>query len=630
MMSKANVISKRVGFAVAFTAALLFFHFRLAAHAHQSPAFDGTTLAGWHAQGSANWSAAGGSIIGSVGNDTAAGWLVLDHPYEDVILRFSFECTDCETGVLFRGAKVGDGVRGIYLSLAGADRGSVYRTTIDSQGRTFDQTLVGVPTGQDGQPLQIEPRVNGWNQVWIFLRGNALGGEFNNNRIREFNLETAKAEEQTPYGQLAFRISGRPGAEARFKDISIEDLTERKSLPVEVTDRPFRERKLTDTFYSEGIAVGDLNRDGVQDVVAGPFYYLGPDYSVAREIYPSKPFNPNTPPYSDSFLNYVYDFNGDGWPDVLKINFQGAFLYLNPHGEDRHWDVYRVVNGISAETTQFVDVDGDGRPELVLSQGQSNTQICQIGYARPDWSDPTKPWAIHAISEVGNWGHHGMGVGDINGDGRMDIVQAKGWWEQPPTGTDGLWKFHPAPFGGGEWTEMNGSWAGGADMFVYDVNGDGLPDVITSLAAHGWGLVWFEQNRDERGDISWKRHVIMGNPSAPDRQEWEETDKSVAFSELHALALADIDGDGLKDVITGKRWWSHGDNYGTPEVQSAAVLYWFRLVRKTGGQVEWIPHRINNSSGVGTQIAAADMKGDGKVSILTSARKGAFIFLNDR
>jgi hypothetical protein len=620
----------QLGTAVLAAAASLFFClFPVSAGNQQTAIFDGATLSGWHTQGFADWQVKDGVIVGSVRKGDS-GWLVLDRPYEDLLLRFSFRCRDCEIGVLFRGVKVNDGLDGTFLSLSGTDAGTVYRAIANSRVSEFERQRVGVPAGQDDQPLEIKAHPDGWNVVWIFVRGDALGGQFNSTRIREFNFAGAAAADRKRYGQLAFRISSRGDEEVCLRDISVQDLTEKSFLRTEVTEEPFRERKLTDLFYSEGIAAGDLNRDGIKDVVAGPFYYLGPDYTEAREIYNPKPFNPNTPPYSDSFLNYVYDFNGDGWPDVLKINFEGAFLYLSPRGENRHWDVYQVVKGIAAETTQFVDIDGDGRPELVMSQGRgAHTQMCQIGYAKPDWSDPTKPWTFYAISEVGNWGHHAMGVGDVNGDGRMDILQSHGWWEQPPGGTSGLWKFHAESFGGGEWTDMEGAWAGGADMFVYDVNGDGLPDVITSLAAHGWGLAWFEQKRNGE-EISWKRHLIMGNPSAPDRQDWEETDKSVAFSELHALALADIDGDGLKDIIVGKRWWSHGDNYGTPDVQSPAVLYWFKLRRKPGGQVEFEPHLVNNNSGVGTQILAVDMNSDGKVDILTAARKGVFIFFNRR
>ena len=453
------------------------------------------------------------------------------------------------------------------------------------------------------------------------MRGSDILGYFNNDRIRDFAFGGAKLGEKNTYGLLALRIGGGSGAEVRIKDVSIRDLTARPALPPEVTDSRFRMRKLTDMFYSEGIAVGDINHDGIEDVASGPFYYLGPDYSVAHEIYDSKPLNPVSPPYPESMLNYVYDFNGDGWPDYLKVGLSAAWLYVNPRGEMRHWDEYKVLD-LQTESTQLVDLDGDGHPEFIMQVGH------QEGYARPDWSDVTKPWTFHPVSEKGDWGGHASGYGDLNGDGRIDILQGSGWWEQPPAGTPGLWKFHPVPFG----ASASISFLRGADLLVYDVNGDGLPDVIGSLEAHGPGLVWWEQKRDGQGDITWNRHMIMGDPaaSADERRNWEETDKSVAFTELHALALADLDGDGLKDIITGKRWWSHGDNYGSKEAQAPPVLYWFRLVRQAGGKVAFEPHLLNNNSGLGVQIVAADVNGDGKPDILAAARKGAFIFFNNR
>jgi FG-GAP-like repeat/Domain of Unknown Function (DUF1080) len=593
-----------------------------------------TNVPGWHTQGLGKWRSEKGEIVGVLPSGAAGpAWLIQDRRYEDFELRFWFQCGQAEAGVLMQAEQNGHGSEGIYVSICGANLGELSHLTLNPDGTEHERSKMGTPRNQDpDEPAHFPWKSDGWNEIELFLRGEMLVISLNGYRARPYILGRANRSGLNHYGHIALGLAAIAGAQFRIKDISTEDLLHRE-LPAQMTGKGFREQRVSDLFYSEGIAVGDLNRDGHLDLVAGPFYYLGPDFKQAREIYPATTFNPNTPPYTDSFLNYVYDFNGDGWPDVLKINFEGAYLYINPQGENRHWEVFKVVDGIASETTQFADIDGDGRPELILSQkssagGQAASDAVQIAYAKPDWSNATKPWKIHPVSEAGVWGGHGLGIGDINGDGRLDIVQASGWWEQPPPGDNGLWKFHAAPFRGEDWTEMQGPWAGGSDMLVYDVNGDGLPDVITSLAAHGWGLAWFEQARDSTGNISWKKHMIMGNPSAPDRADWEETDKSVAFSEIHALALADIDGDGLKDVVAGKRWWSHGDNYSGPDAQAPPVLYWFQLVRKAGGSVEWVPHLISNHSGIGTQILATDLNGDGRPDVLTTARTGTFVFLN--
>jgi hypothetical protein len=616
-------MSKYFGFAVVGTTAMLCLLSFCAfpGSAAQTPAFNGTTLAGWHVLGPAGWRVEKGEIVGSAKAGVAAGWLVLDHAYEDIGLSFSFRCNGCETGVLWRSAQAGAGTEGTYLSLAGSDAGTVYRVALDSQGAETSRKSLGAPLGQTNQPVQFTLNPNGWNEVSLYVSGDQLMGYFNDNRIRAFAFGGAKLGEKSRYGQMALRIAGGAGAEVRIKNISIENLAARSPLPVEITEKGFRQRKLTDMFYSEGIAVGDLNRDGIQDVVSGPFYYLGPDFKVAYEIYHSATYNPNSGPYPDSMLNYVYDFNGDGWPDYLRVGLKDACLFINPRGETRYWDQY-LVTELQTEATQLGDVDGDGRPELVLAKGG------QIGYAKPDSSDVTKPWTFHPVSEKGNWGAHAIGYGDVNGDGRVDILQGSGWWEQPPAGTPGFWKFHAVPFG----LSATIPFLRGADLLVYDVNGDKLPDVIGSLEAHGPGLVWWEQKRDSQGNITWNLHTIMGDLAATPEQRasWEETDKSVAVTELHALALADVDGDGLQDIITGKRWWSHGDNYGGKDTQSPPVLYWFRLVRRPGGKVAFEPHLLNNNSGLGVQIMATDVNGDGKPDILAAARKGVFVFFNQR
>jgi hypothetical protein len=240
-----------------------------------------------------------------------------------------------------------------------------------------------------------------------------------------------------------------------------------------------------------------------------------------------------------------------------------------------------------------------------------------LRYAKPDPANPTAPWIVHTISEKGVATAHGLGVGDINGDGRPDIVAANGWWEQPPAGSkQELWTYHPVAFG--RWTRAQ---PGGSVMAVYDVNGDGLNDVVTSLQAHGVGLAWYEQKRDASGNISFVQHMIMDDFSTKNAG-------GVTFSEPHGATVADVDGDGVPDFIVGKRYWSHLDDSYDQDAYGPPVLYWYRTVRnpKAPGGAEFVPELIHNRSGAGSDVLAIDLNGDGAVDIVTSTNRGTFIF----
>lgn len=373
----------------------------------------------------------------------------------------------------------------------------------------------------------------------------------------------------------------------------------------------FKKYKLSDLFYSEGATYGDFNKDGKQDFAAGPFWYEGPDFQKKHEYYKGAPVDPKG--YSANFFAYAHDFNKDGWADILILGFPGqeSAWYENPKGKDGEWKRYVVAKVTDNESPAFADLTGDGKPELVFhTRGQ-------LGWAEPDESDPTKEWTFHKASPRDDRFHrftHGLGFGDVNGDGKKDFLEARGWWQQPKSlDGDPDWTFHPQEF----FTKGFGD--GGAQMFAYDVDGDGDNDVITSLQAHGCGLAWFEQTK-EGGDIKFKRHLILSDKPG-------EKINGVQFAQLHAVELYDMDGDGLKDIVTGKRYWAHGPT-GDIDPAHPPVVYWFRLTRD-GGQVKWTPHLIDNDSGVGTQVTVGDLNGDGKGDVVVGNKRGQFVLIQE-
>src|SRR5262245_30360533 len=368
----------------------------------------------------------------------------------------------------------------------------------------------------------------------------------------------------------------------------------------------FQRQQLTDVYYSEGIAAGDLNRDGHVDIVYGPYWFAGPAFREKHEIYVAKP-QPRER-YADHFFAWIYDFNGDGWNDVLTAGFPGtpAYVYENPRadGHGLAWPKHEVLDSVSNESPHFTNIVGDDRPELVC------THVGFFGYATFDSSQPFIAWQFHAISEKVApipFGH-GLGVGDVNGDGRQDLLMKDGWFEQPAAlASGGRWTFHRARFAP----------SGGAEIYAYDVDGDGDNDVITSLAAHEFGLAWHEQIRDGNA-ITFRQRIILGDQPAHNRY-------GVVFSELHSVNLADIDGDGLKDIVTGKTYWSHHTK--SPLWDAGAVVYWFRLVRNADG-VDWVPYKADGDSGIGRQLIVHDINSDGLLDIAAGGMKGANVLLH--
>jgi hypothetical protein len=344
---------------------------------------------------------------------------------------------------------------------------------------------------------------------------------------------------------------------------------------------PFRKHTI-DIGRSESCAVADLNRDGKLDIISGENWFQGPNWT--RHKFRELPFWQN---YIDNFSDHVLDVNGDGFPDVISVawNARRIAWWENPGAaglaKSAEWKMHLIDSGFPVEFSFLVDLDNDGNARELL----------------PQFGDVKAPLAWYEISK-GEWIKHQVSdrsYGHVNGDGRTDIITPKGWFEAPPDPRRGTWTFHP-DFDLGETGFIH----------VLDVNRDGLPDLVTGLA-HNYGIFWMEQ---QRGSKSWTKHIIDD-----------------AWSQPHALTLADLNGDGRPEIITGKRLYAH--NGRDPGEREPLGIYWYEYV-ENGDHWDWVRHVIEygGQTGGGMQIPALDIDGDGDLDIVVAGKSGVYLFEN--
>ena len=355
----------------------------------------------------------------------------------------------------------------------------------------------------------------------------------------------------------------------------------------------FQKIRISDDAY-ESCGVFDVNNDGRLDIVCGAWWYEGPDFQKKHRIGDLKVVGGD---YFDDFSTIPMDVNGDGYTDFVTGGWFGGALQWreNPRGDPaKEWPLHEIAKTGSIETTRAWDVDGDGQLEIVPNTPGGPQRVYKL--ITDAAGKGTGKFSEHVLYDAKTG--HGFGFGDVNGDGRGDIILAKGWLEAPakPLGGE-KWVFHPE-------FDLGGA---SCPILVADLNGDRLADLIVGQG-HGYGLDWYEQQM-EGGKRRWVKHPI--DPKC---------------SQYHDMIWTDIDGDGKPELVTGKRRHAHRGK--DPGDADPVGVYYF----KWNGQ-GFDKHVIDcgeppGGKGCGIMFTVVDIDGDGRPDVVCPGKDGLVLYKN--
>ncbi|MBE3069976.1 MAG: VCBS repeat-containing protein [Planctomycetes bacterium] len=353
----------------------------------------------------------------------------------------------------------------------------------------------------------------------------------------------------------------------------------------------FEKIKVSDERY-ESAGVMDVNNDGIPDIVSGGWWYPGPAFDQKHRIGDVRAEGE----YYDDFSTVPMDCNGDGYVDFITGGWWGNTVRWreNPKGDPKKdWPEHVIGTVGNVETTRAWDVDGDGRPEIVPNTPGGPLRVFKL--ITDAAGKGTGRFSEHVVFDQAQG--HGLGFGDITGNGRGDFVLAGGWLEAPEDPLKGKWTWHP---------DFNLGSAS-VPILVADVNGDGLADLVVGQS-HAYGLDWWEQ-RLEGGKRTWVKHPI-----------------DPANSQYHDLFWVDIDGDGQCEIVTGKRYRAHCGN--DPGAHDPVGIYYFKWTGEGFAKqvIDFGPE--GRGKGCGIHFQVADLSGNGRLDIVAPGKDGLCVYRN--